>query len=52
MKSPTAQISLDLPDDDVAQAVARFLAQKFRYKVVVRDSDNYELWTIRPKLNS
>jgi hypothetical protein len=52
MKSRTTRISLDLPNDDVAQAVARLLAQKFGYRVVVRDSDNYELWTVRPKLNS
>jgi hypothetical protein len=43
---------LDLPDDDVALAVAKVLAQKMGADIVVSDCDGIELWTIRPKLNS
>jgi predicted nuclease with TOPRIM domain len=45
-------ITMDLPDAEAALALARALAENARREVVVRDGDNVELWTVRPKLDS
>jgi hypothetical protein len=43
---------MNLPGDEIARTLAKALAQKLGVEIVVSDCDNYELWTIPPKLNS
>jgi hypothetical protein len=46
------QVDLELPNDEIAFAVAKAIAEKMGADIVVSDCDGIELWTVRPKLTS
>jgi hypothetical protein len=45
-------LTLDLPGEAIAREVAQLLAQKLGRKIIVRDGEDFELWTVGPKMDS
>jgi hypothetical protein len=50
--SRSKTLVMDLPDDEAALALAKFIAQRARREVVISDGADVELWTVRPDLDS